>query len=255
MKIFYLILFFILGTFFGSFFTVVGLRLPKHIDFIKKRSHCDSCDHELSMLDMVPILSYLFLKGKCRYCGEKVSNISTYMELFTGILFALSYYIFGFSFELFFALGIVAMLIILSVSDITYLIIPDEVLIFFSGYFIILTTIQRGVVTAIIGILSGLCLFLFMYLIMMLGNHFFKKESLGGGDIKLMFVIGLVVSPLLGVFLIFIASFLALPVSLLILWRKNQNLVPFGPFLLISFALIYFTGIDTSIILSWLQSI
>ena len=255
MKIFYLILFFILGTFFGSFYTVVGLRLPKHIDFIKKRSHCDSCFHELSMFDMVPIISYLFLRGKCRYCGCKVSNISTYMELFTGILFLVSYYVFGFSYELFFALGIVSLLIILSVSDITYFIIPDEVLIFFSGYFIILTTLQRGVFTAVTSILSGLVLFLFMYLIMMLGNFFFKKESLGGGDIKLMFVIGLVISPLLGIFLIFIASFLALPVSLLILIRKNQNLVPFGPFLLISFALIYFTGIDVYTILNWIQSI
>ena len=66
MNIVYLIIFFILGTLFGSFFTVIGLRLPNHEDFIKTRSHCDSCNHELSLLDMIPILSYVFLKGKCR---------------------------------------------------------------------------------------------------------------------------------------------------------------------------------------------
>ena len=77
MKLIYLIIFFILGCFFGSFFTVVGLRLPKHQDFIKKRSHCDVCEHDLSFLDMIPIISYVLLKGRCRYCQAKISNTST----------------------------------------------------------------------------------------------------------------------------------------------------------------------------------
>lgn len=255
MNIFYLIIFFIFGTYFGSFYTVVGLRLPKHIDFIKGKSHCDSCKHTLSLLDMVPILSYLFLRGRCRYCGIKISPTSTYMELFCGILFALSYYAFGFKYELLIALGIVSMLIILSVSDITYMIIPDEVLIFFSGYFIIINTLNHGVRYALMYIISGLLLFCIMYLIMLFGNFMFKKETLGGGDIKLMFVIGLVLHPFFGLVLIFIASFIALPVSLLILYKKNQNLVPYGPFLLISFMLIYFTKIDYQTLIGWLRGL
>ena len=87
MDIVYLIIFFILGTLMGSFFTVVGSRLPRREDFIKSRSHCDNCTHELSLLDMVPIISYLFLRGRCRYCGTKISPLSSYMEFFTGILF------------------------------------------------------------------------------------------------------------------------------------------------------------------------
>ena len=59
----------------GSFYTVVGLRLPKHLNFINTRSHCDSCKHELSLLDMVPILSYVILGGKCRYCNTLVVPI------------------------------------------------------------------------------------------------------------------------------------------------------------------------------------
>ena len=255
MKLFYLIIFFIFGTYFGSFFTVVGLRLPKHLNFINSRSHCDNCKHTLSMLDMVPILSYVFLKGKCRYCGTKISPTSTYMELFCGILFALSYFAFGFSYELLIALGIVSLLIILSVSDITYMIIPDEILIFFSGYFTIINTLNHGIMYAIMYIISGLLLFTIMYLIYLLGNFIFKKETLGGGDIKLMFVIGLVLHPFFGLVLIFIASFIALPVSLLILYKKNQNLVPFGPFLLISFMLIYFTKIDVNLLLDWLRGL
>ena len=255
MKITYTIIFFILGTCMGSFFTVIGLRLPKKKSFIKGRSHCDSCDHELSLLDMIPILSFLFLRGKCRYCKEKIDALSTYMEFFTGVLYALAFYSFGLSSELFIALGIVSMLSILSVSDISYYIIPDEVLIFFSGYFLIIEVISEGVIITLEHLLGGVILFAFMYGIMLLGNKIFKKETLGGGDIKLMFVVGLVLNPFLGIVSIFIASFLALPVSLLILWKSKQNLVPFGPFLLIGFLLIYFTRIDMQTIIDFIKSI
>lgn len=253
MNILYLIIFFILGLFMGSFFTVVGLRLPRHENFLTNRSYCDSCKHELSFLDMVPVFSFLFLKGKCRYCKKKIDSLSTYMELFTGILFALSFYVFGFSYELFIALGIVSMLIIISVSDLSYYIIPDELIIFFSGYFLIVFALSNGVMNTFVNILSGAIMFCIMYTIMLIGNFLFKKESLGGGDIKLMFVVGLVLSPLLGLFVIFFGSMFALPISFLILRRKNTKLIPFGPFLLIAFLFIYFTKLDTNMILSFLS--
>ena len=252
MLILYLIIFFILGTIFGSFFTVVGLRLPKKESFISNRSYCDKCHHELSFMDMIPIISFLSLKGRCRYCHSKISDLSTYMEFFTGVLFALSYFAFGFSYELFIALGIVAMLIIISVSDITYYVIPDEILIFFSGYFVIITCLQNGVIAALLSIGSGIILFTIIYLIMFLGNAIFKKETLGGGDVKMMFVFGLLLNPVMGLVVIFIASFIALPVSLLILYRSNKDLIPFGPFLLIGFTFIYFTGVDITSILGFL---
>lgn len=254
MKIVYLIIFFILGTLFGSFFTVIGLRLPNHEDFIKTRSHCDTCHHELSLLDMIPILSFLFLRGKCRYCHSGINSLSTYMEFFTGVLFALSFYVFGFSYELLVALGIVAMLIIISISDISYFIIPDEVLIFFSIFFTIINILNNGIQSALLSILYGLMLFGFMYGIMIIGNLLFRKESLGGGDIKLMFVFGLLINPLLGLVVIFLASILALPISLIILMLKKENLVPFGPFLLISFMFIYFTRLNLPIIIEFIKS-
>ena len=253
MRLVYIILFFIVGLFMGSFYTVVGSRLPKREDFVKKRSHCDNCGHNLSFLDMIPIISYIFLRGKCRYCHEKISPLSTYMELFSGILYALSFFVFGRSYELFIALGIVSLLIILSVSDISYYIIPDEILIFFTGYFLIVITIKSGVMSALYALLSGIVLFGFMYIIMLLGNFIFKKESLGGGDIKLMFVIGLVLNPFLGIVVIFLASFIALPISLIILWKKRQNLIPFGPFLLIGFTLIYFMQLSMSTIIEFIS--
>ena len=251
----YIIIFFILGCLMGSFLTVIGYRLPKHEDFIKTRSHCDKCNHVLSLLDMVPIISYLLLKKRCRYCKAKIDSLSSWMEFFTGVLFALSYTIFGFNYQLLISLGIVCMLIIISVSDISYYIIPDEVLIFFTGYFLIINTLSNNVMYALTTILNGLIMFVVMYGIMILGNILFKKESLGGGDIKLMFVIGLVISPLLGLFSIFFASVFALPVSLIILVRKKKNLIPFGPFLIISFMFIYFTKIDVNMIINFIKSI
>lgn len=255
MNILYLIIFFVLGLLMGSFFTVVGTRLPNGEKFLTGRSHCDKCKHDLSLLDMIPIISYIFLRGRCRYCKAKIDDLSSYMEFFTGVLFALAYFVFGFSYELFIALGIVAMLIIISVSDISYLIIPDEILIFFSGYFLIIYTLKDGVLWALTHLVTGMVLFAIMYFIMILGNKLFKKETLGGGDVKMMFVFGIVLHPLLGLIVIFIGSLLALPVSLILLFKNNQRLVPFGPFLLISFAFIFFTKIEATQIIEFIKSI
>ena len=81
----------------------------------------------------------------------------------------------------------------------------------------------------------------------------FKKETLGGGDIKMMFVFGIILHPLLGMFTIFLGSVLALPVSLFLMMKKNQGIVPFGPFLLISLAFVYFTRIDVTMIMEYLR--
>lgn len=253
MELFYYILFFIGGTLMGSFYTVVGLRLPKDESFIISRSKCDKCKHVLKAFDLVPILSYIFLKGKCRYCHEKIDSLSTYIEFFTGILFAVSYYSFGFSYELIIALGIISLLVIVIVSDLTYLVIPDEVLIFFSIYFFIIKILSSGIINALTHVGVGIALFIIMYLIMIFGNKVFKKESMGGGDVKMMFLFGLVLDPLLGMLTIFLGSLFALPISIYIYMIQKENVIPFGPFLLIAFTFIYFTKITPDMIINFLK--
>lgn len=255
MKIICLIILFLLGTEWGSFLTLLGERIPKKEPFLRGKSHCDECNHPLYFFDKIPILSYVFLGGRCRYCHKRISPLSTYMEFFTGVLFALAYYKFDFSVEMFIAYGIVAMLIIIAATDINYYIIPDELLVFFSGYFIICQIINLGLKGAVFQIMSGLFLFILMYSIMLIGNYIFKRESMGGGDIKMMFVIGLILSPLLGTISIFIASFLALPISLIAMTYKKESIIPFGPFLLVAFMFIYFTGIDTNTIMNFINMI
>ena len=242
MELYYIIIFFIVGLFLGSFFGVVGTRLPKNESILFPRSHCTKCNHELKWYELIPVFSYLIQGGKCRNCKVKLSIFYPVVEIISGILFALCYYNFGFTNELFIALLIVSFLVIVIVSDVSYLIIPDEITAFFSLIIILLKLVLYGVKPAFFSVLSAVLMFCIMYCIMMLGNKMFKKETLGGADIKLMFFVGLVLSPALGIFNIFVASCLALPVSLVLLYKDKNNVVPFGPFILLGLFLIYCFG-------------
>ena len=248
-----LIIFFILGSLMGSFYTVLGNRLPNNEKVLFSTSHCDSCNHKLNFLDMIPILSFVFLRGKCRYCHKPIDSTSTFMELISGVFFATAFYVFGTGYEFFIAIGIVSMLMIITVSDINYFIIPDELLIFMSIYFIVFDILNLGLHDTIRAIGGGLFLFALMYLIMLIGNYAFKKESLGGGDIKMMFIFGLILGPLLGTISIFIGSFIALPISIYFLVKDKERMIPFGPFLLIALALLYFTQITPETIINLIK--
>lgn len=252
MEFIYLIFFFVLGTFLGSFYTVVGQRLPRRENFTTSRSKCDSCGHILGWRDLIPIFSYLSTFGKCRYCKEKISVLLPIMEILTGLLFSVSFYSFGFSYDLLIALGIVSLLIIIVVSDLTYFIIPDEVLVFFSIYFIVVQIFRIGFINTLIHVITGFFLFILMYLIMKFGEFLFKKESLGGGDVKLLFLFGLVLEPILGVFTIFLGSLIAMPIAIFLLYKNKDHIIPFGPFLLISFSIIYFSKLTTNDIIHYL---
>lgn len=248
----YLVLFFVFGTLFGSFFTVVGLRLAREESFMKGRSYCESCHHPLGMLDLIPLLSFVFLKGRCRYCKAKFSPLSFFIELFTGILFMIAYYSFGFSWDFVLMLLVISLAMILFVSDLTYLILPDEVLLFFGILLFLVQMVRVGFLGSLVHVGTGIFLFLLMYGLMLLGNFLFKKESLGGGDIKLLFVFGLVLDPILGVFSIFLGSLIALPISLFLAWKRKDHVIPFGPFLLSALLLILFSKMTSLQLLSFL---
>ena len=248
-----LLILLIIGFFMGSFLAVVAFRLPRHEQFVFGRSHCDFCDHELKFYENIPVLSYIFLHGECRYCHHKISKFIIISEVLTGILFAFSYYLFGFSYDLIIALGIVALFIIVLITDIVYLIIPDSVLVFFSLYFIGCQILNIGIINTFMQVLNGMFLFLLMYFIMLLGNKVFGKESMGGADIKLMFIFGLILDPIMGCISIFIASALALPISIYLLKAKNERIIPFGPFLVSALLIIFFSKIDIMDIINFIN--
>jgi len=249
MEIIYIVFIFIIGCIFGSFFNVVGYRVPNELSIVRPGSFCPKCKHSLRWYELIPIFSFLIQKGKCRDCKEKISIIYPVVELTTGILFVSSYLIFGFSNQFLVALLVSSFTMIVIVSDINYLIIPDEITLFFCIFMFVVKLATEGVEQSILALLSGVFMFAFMYFIMKLGNFIFKKESLGGGDVKLMFFVGLTIGPILGMFSIFLSSLIALPLSLFVFLKDNDNVIPFGPFILIAtFAIILF-GIEASNIL------
>ena len=126
----YIIMFFILGTIMGSFYHVVATRLSNDESIIFPGSHCKKCNHKLSWYENIPIISFLILKGKCKECKEKIPFSCLVSELVTGVLFSVCYHSFKLSPELVIGLIFISSLIVVIISDIEYMIILDEVLIF-----------------------------------------------------------------------------------------------------------------------------
>ena len=189
----YLLIFFIFGSIMGSFYHVLATRLSKGLSIITPASHCENCHHQLKWFELIPIVSYIIQGGKCRQCHSKLSISYFLIELCTGILFAVCFHVFDFSLELITALIFVSSLIIIIISDIEYMIILDEVLIFAIFTIIIIDIIDVGLYETALKVLAGVGAFITMLLIKKLGDLVFKQESLGGGDIKLMFMVGLVI--------------------------------------------------------------
>lgn len=249
MDIVYLIIFFIFGVAFGSFYNVVGLRLCKKESLVFPGSHCDHCNHKLKFYENIPIFSYIFLKGKCKSCHKKISIMYPVVEFITGLLFALSFYSFGFSYELVIAILTSSLFVIVIVTDLNYYIIPDSILVVYGILVFSVNIISKGFLDACTYVFYGFLMFLFMFVLMKLGNALFKEESLGGGDIKLMGVLGLTMVPFLSFVSLTIAAILALPISLYIYKSKKDKIIPFGPFILVGFLITIFSKVDINTII------
>lgn len=245
MDIYYCIVLFIFGITLGSFYNVVGYRIPKGESIIYPSSHCTNCNHKLKWYELIPVFSFLFLRGKCSKCHQKISWFYTIFEFLTGILFVISYIIFKNNIlDLLVALTFISMIIIIFVSDYHYLIIPDSVLIFFGIVLFIELIIKNGFDGVYMPLINGLISFASMYLIKLLGDFLFKRESMGGGDIKLMFVIGMVIGFPEALFSIFVGSLIGLPLALIVLLKNKDHIIPFGPLLGIGSLIILFTQFD-----------
>lgn len=254
METLYLIIFFIFGSIMGSFYHVIATRLSKGKSIITPASHCEKCNHQLKWYELIPIISYIIQGGKCRHCKEKLPLSYLLMEICTGILFAVCYHVFGFTLELISSIIFVSSLIIIIISDIEYMIILDEVLIFAIFGIIIIDIVDVGLYETSLRVLAGLGSFATMYLVKKVGDIMFKQESLGGGDIKLMFLIGLVIGYPMAICNIFFATFIAFPIALFLLIFKKDNIIPFGPFLSMSGIILYIWGLTFSDIITFLIS-
>lgn len=181
------ILFFLFGATIGSFLNVLIYRIPKKEDFVKTRSHCMKCGYQLEWYDLVPIFSWLFLGGKCRKCKTKLSAQYPLIEALNGVVYVLNFVLFGLSITTLLYCGLFSALIALSVIDFrTY-----EIPVGFNVFILVLGAIR--VITDyhnwpeyVIGLVSvSVPLLLIFYAT--------KGKGIGGGDVKLMGAVGLLI--------------------------------------------------------------
>ncbi|SHF78731.1 prepilin peptidase [Ornithinibacillus halophilus] len=234
--IIYLVL---LGLIFGSFFNVVGLRLPKNLPFTNDRSYCPHCNHTLAWYELIPVFSYIIQCGKCRNCKIKISIQYPLIEFLTGLLFAFSYITFGFTIELIVSLLFVSMLVILLITDIKYMLIPNKVLLFFLPFFIVLRIVEPldPWWSSVVGGVFGFVLLAFIILI--------SRGGMGAGDMKLFGVLGIILG-MKGVLLaFFLACIIGSIVGVILLKFKiieRKQPVPFGPYIVVASLITYFYG-------------
>lgn len=226
------VLVFLLGLFLGSFGGMLSFRLPER-EPLSGRSKCPKCGKVLGPFELVPVLSYLFQKGKCAGCGKKISLAYPVVELLTAGSFLLFYTHFGLAAEGLFHLVVAFHLCILAGTDIAHGLLPDTILAS-CGTFAVMLRITQGLGTGLGKTLLhgvwGACLgFGFLYLV-----AFVKPGAMGGGDVKMAGVIGLYlgfakVMPALG--LGFILSSLYCVPLLLLGKLKRTDTMPLGVFL------------------------
>lgn len=247
------IFFFIYGTILGSFFNVLIYRIPEGRSIISPGSQCPNCKRPVSALENIPILSWIFLKGKCVGCGLKISIQYPIIEFLTGIFSLLVWYIllkpfvtpdkviWAYGIEFFMLISLL-ILIPISLIDIRHYIIPDSItlgglvlsflLSFIPGYL--------SPIDSLIGLFVGGGI---LYGIGIIGELLLKKEAMGGGDIKLMAFVGALWGWKIATASIVLGAFCGafIGIALIIVKRANkENMLPFGPFLALGIILSVF---------------
>lgn len=218
---------FVLGTCLGSFADCLAMRLLSGEALFHGRSHCDSCGHVLGALDLIPLVSWLFLKERCRYCSMPISAGSWRAELMSGIACCLIVSHFGLSVISLRGILLWVVLLTVSLTDLHSWIIPDFLQL--AGCLIFLGTaffLPRPLYQIGRGLLFGTALGGVMFLLALIFDQWTGKESLGGGDIKLFFVTGLYLKSAWELLFYLILSCLF---GLLFAALRRTSRIPFGP--------------------------
>lgn len=235
---------FVFGLVLGSFLNVCIHRIPLKQSIVRPPSACPNCGHRIRFYDNIPILSYFILLGRCRYCGQRISIQYFLVELITGLLSAALIIQFDLGFHYLALLAFTSALVVITFIDLKRQLIPDVISIpgiilgFLASFFILPITWSDS----LIGILVGGGSF---YLIAIFFEKIKGREGMGGGDIKLLAMIGAWVGWGGLPFIILIASLTGLVLgggSLLLSRRGFQTRIPFGPFLALGALIFLFFG-------------
>ncbi len=234
------------GLLIGSFLNVVIARLPEEKSIIKPASHCPKCGFFLKFYHNIPVLSYLFLGGKCAKCKNKISWQYPAVEAFTGLTFYLVY-ITHFPVVVEITAGVIflSIMIALAIIDFQHMILPDELTLGGTAFFLIYIVVFHNKTLIIEHIIASLIFPGLFYLLYFFYLKVKKIEALGLGDVKMAFLLGIFLGLEKSLITLMIASFSGLAVGLILMAFQDKNLkskLPFGTFLAIGAYISYFYG-------------
>jgi leader peptidase (prepilin peptidase) / N-methyltransferase len=252
---------FIFGSVIGSFLNVCIYRMPRNLSLVFPSSRCPDCGIPIKPYDNIPILSYLFLGGKCRVCKSGISFRYPLVELLNAAFYVMVIRRFGLGWDTVFYFIFCSVFIVITFIDLDFQIIPDRITLpgiplgLLAGSFLLPDPFMRyellGIKSSFIGAAAGFGLYA---LIATAGYRIFKKEAMGGGDIKMMAMVGGVLGwkgVILTTFLGSLTGSIIGILSLLIRGREKGSLIPFGPFLALGSLITLFYGQE---ILTWYLS-
>jgi len=232
------LLVFIFGLIIGSFLNVCIYRIPRDESIVFPGSRCISCKNPILWHDNIPLLSYFLLGAKCRVCHAKIPFRYFAVEFISAACFLILYTNFGFDY-LFWIYSLLTFgLIVVTFIDLEFQVIPDRISLVGIFVGIILSIVfpgiqgsftwQRAFLNSIIGVLTGGGL---IYLTGVLGQLAFKKESMGGGDVKLMAMLGAFLGWKMAVLIFFLAPFFGAPAGIYMKFIKKEDIIPYGPYI------------------------
>jgi len=244
MELFWGVLSFVLGAVVGSFLNVCIWRIPEGQSIVTPASHCPRCGSPVRFYDNIPLVSWLVLRGRCRDCGGPISPRYPLVELLTALLSLAVFQLYGPRLEYVAAFLFAAALVVITFIDLDHQIIPDVISLPGIPVFFLLAVFVMGVPfwESLFGILIGGG---FLYLIAVGYELLTKREGMGGGDIKLLAMIGAFLGWKSLFFVVFMSSILGALVGVVLIALKGKDMkyaVPFGPFLSIAAVLYLFVG-------------
>jgi len=222
-----------LGLIVGSFCNVCIYRIPKNESIIYPASHCPKCRTTIKPVDNIPLLSYILLKGRCRNCGSKISIQYPVVELLTGMIYLIIYLIYGLSIQSLIYIILSSALIIIAFIDLNEQIVPDVISLPGIGVGLILSFFvpYLSFINSALGVVVGGGIILIIALV---GSMIFKKEAMGGGDVKLAAMIGAFLGWRYTIISLFLGFFLGALAGIFLILSKiksKEDMVPFGPFI------------------------
>jgi len=235
---------FILGAVFASFLGCLGWRMCNGESVLKGRSHCDTCGHLLGGRDLIPIISYLMRGGKCAYCKAPIPGSSLAGEVLLALLFVASTLMWDITPLLGLHLIFICILFLITLTDLYEQIIPDSCLVIAVAvrvlYYFLVEGFDTKSLLYLIG--SGFSVALPLLLLTLLLEKLWKKEAMGGGDIKLIFVTGMYLGWEKNLLMVLVACIVGIVIGYMQMQKEEESYFPFGPAIAIATVICMFVG-------------